>query len=217
VHLDGVAGRFNHRILEGLAMVRRGRPEGEQGGAAAASVIFGDVNLGGKLPITFPQSVGQLPDFYNYKPSRNRSYLQNGRAPLFPFGYGLSYTTFKFENVRVEPQTIRTGGSAKVFVDVTNTGNREGDEVAEMYIHQRVASTTRPVLELRGFRRVTLKPGEKTTVELPLTPDALSLVNADMHRVVEPGTFDIMVGPSSSQTTSVPLRVDDIPSEAAAR
>ncbi|HEY8672113.1 MAG TPA: glycoside hydrolase family 3 N-terminal domain-containing protein [Terriglobales bacterium] len=199
-------------ILEGWYL-------GEQGGAAAANVIFGDVTPGGKLPITFPQSVGQLPDFYNYKPSRNRSYLQNenGRAALFPFGYGLSYTTFKFENVRVEPQTIRTGGSAKVFIDVTNTGNREGDEVAEMYIHQRVASTTRPVLELRGFRRVTLKPGEKTTVELALTPDALSLVNADMHRVVEPGTFDIMVGPSSSQTTSVQLQVDDIPREAAAK
>ena len=196
-------------ILEGWYL-------GEQGGAAAASVIFGDVNPGGKLPITFPQSVGQLPDFYNYKPSRNRGYLQNGRAPLFPFGYGLSYTTFKFENLRVEPQTILTGGTAKVFVDVTNTGTREGDEVAEMFIHQRVASTTRPVMELRGFRRVTLKPGEKTTVELALAPDALSLVNADMHRVVEPGTFDIMVGPSSSQTNAVSLQVKDKPQEAAA-
>ncbi len=190
---------------------------GEQGGTAAANVIFGDVNPGGKLPITFPKSVGQLPDFYDYKPSRNRSYLQNGRQPLFSFGYGLSYTTFKFDNLRIEPQTILPGGTAKVSVDVTNTGTREGDEVAQLYIHQRVASVTRPVMELRGFKRVTLKPGEKTTVEFTLTQDSLSVLNIDMHRVVEPGTFDIMVGPSSVQITSVPLQVEERTHEAASK
>ena len=187
-------------ILEGWYL-------GQEGGTAAAQVLFGDVNPGGKLPITFPRSVGMLPDYYDHKPSANRSYLFVGRKPLFPFGYGLSYTTFKFENLKVTPATIGTAASTTVSVDVTNTGTREGDEVAEMYIHQRVASTTRPVMELRGFQRVHLKPGEKTTVKFPLTPRALSLVNADMHWVVEPGAFDVMVGPSSAETQKVSLEV----------
>ena len=194
-------------IKEHVPAILEGWYLGEQGGTAAANVIFGDVSPGGKLPITFPKSVGQLPDFYNYKPSRNRSYLQNGRAPLFPFGWGLSYTAFKFDNLRVEPAEIGTGATAKVSVEVTNTGTREGDEVAQLYIHQRVASVTRPVMELRGFKRVSLKPGENTTIEFTLTPDALSMLDEDMHRVVEPGTFDIMVGPNSAETSKVPLRV----------
>jgi beta-glucosidase len=202
-------------IKEHVPAILEGWYLGEQGGTAAANVVFGDVNPGGKLPITFPKSVGQLPDFYDYKPSRNRSYLLDpGRKPLFPFGYGLSYTTFKFDNLHVEPQTILPGGKAIVFVDVTNLGNREGDEVAQMYIHQRVASVTRPVMELRGFERVSLKPGERKTVEFGLTPEALSLLNEDMHRVVELGTFDIMVGPSSAETTSVPLYVQEPPAAA---
>jgi beta-glucosidase len=187
-------------ILEGWYL-------GEQGGAAAAKVLFGDVNPGGKLPITFPRSVGQLPAYYNRKPSAQRSYLFTGREPLFPFGWGLSYTTFKFDNLRVEPEAIRTGGTATVRVDVTNTGKRAGDEVAQLYINQRVASVTRPVKELRGFRRISLKPGERKTVEFTLGPDALSLLDVNLNRVVEPGEFDIMVGPNSAQTQSVLLRV----------
>ncbi len=187
-------------ILEGWYL-------GEQGGVAAARVLFGDVNPGGKLPITFPTSVGQLPDFYNHKPSRERQYLFTGNEPLFPFGYGLSYTTFKFDNLRVEPATILPGGNATVKVDVTNTGTREGDEVAQLYIHQKVASITRPVKELRGFHRVTLKPGEKTTVEFPLTPESLQLLDINMNPVVEPGMFDLMVGPNSGETQMITLEV----------
>ena len=221
-------------IKEQVPAILEGWYLGEQGGTAAANVIFGDVNPGGKLPITFPKSVGQLPDFYDYKPSRNRSYLQDvgtlevpagaakpapkmdscgpvplsvNRAPLFPFGYGLSYTTFKFANLRVDPPQIGIAGTANVSVDVTNTGTREGDEVAQLYVHQCVASITRPVEELRGFKRVTLKPGEKTTVEFTLTPKALALLGMDMRPVVEPGTFDIMVGPNSADTSSVALQV----------
>src|SRR6266568_496668 len=204
-------------IKEHVPAILEGWYLGEQGGTAAANVIFGDVNPGGKLPITFPTSVGQLPDFYNYKPSRNRSYLLNGREPLFPFGYGLNYTTFKFENLHVEPMTILPGGTARVSVDMTNTGSREGDEVPQMYIHQQIASVTRPVMELRGFKRVMLKPGEKATVEFTLTPESLSMLNEDMHRVVEPGKFDIMVGPSSAETTSVQLQVTDKTQEATAK
>jgi beta-glucosidase len=187
-------------ILEGWYL-------GQEGGTAAAQVLFGDVNPGGKLPITFPKSVGQLPDYYDHKPSMNRSYLFIGRKPLFPFGWGLSYTTFKFDNLRLDPPAIGPEGSTNVFVDVTNTGSREGDEVAQLYIHQKVASVTRPVMELCGFERVTLKPGEKKTVMFKLTPLDLQMLNRDMHWVVEPGAFDIMVGPSSVQTTTVPLEV----------
>jgi beta-glucosidase len=194
-------------VAEHVPAILEGWYLGEQGGVAAADVLFGDVNPGGKLPITFPHSVGQLPDFYNYKPSRNRSYLVTGRQPLFAFGYGLSYTSFKFENLRVDPPAIGVGGEAKVIVDVTNTGNREGDEVAQLYIHQQVASVTRPVEELRGFKRIALKPGERQTVEFKLSPDALSLLDVNMNRLVEPGAFDVMVGPSSAETIKATLQV----------
>jgi beta-glucosidase len=194
-------------IAEHVPAILEGWYLGQEGGTAAADVLFGDVNPGGKLPITFPHSVGDLPDFYNHKPSANRTYAFSTRKPLFPFGYGLSYTTFKFENLRVEPAQIQDGGTAKVSVDVTNTGSREGDEVPQLYIHQKIASVTRPVMQLRGFQRTTLKAGEKKTIEFTVTPDDLSLLNIDMHKVVEPGVFEIMVGPSSDQTTTIPLTV----------
>jgi beta-glucosidase len=189
-------------ILEGWYL-------GEEGGTAAAEVLFGDVNPGGKLPITFPKSVGQLPIYYNHKPSSLRHYVFSDRAPLFSFGYGLSYTTFRFDNLRVQPETIPPDGKATVRVEVTNTGGREGDEVAQLYVHQRVSSVTRAMIELRGFQRVHLKPGEKTTVEFAVTPDALSLWNLEMKRVVEPGTYDLLVGPESEETQSVPLQVTE--------
>jgi beta-glucosidase len=187
-------------ILEGWYL-------GQEGGTAAARVLFGDVNPGGKLPITFPRSVGQLPAFYDHKPSRNRSYIFTSREPLFPFGYGLSYTTFRFEDVRVEPSKIKAGEGTTVRVDVANTGTRAGDEVVQVYVHQRVASVTRPVRQLAGFRRIHLLPGEKTTVEVPLAPASLALPGPDMKPTVEPGIFDVMVGPSSADTTTVALHV----------
>jgi len=180
---------------------------GQEGGTAAAQVLFGDVNPGGKLAITFPHSVGDLPDFYNHKPSDNRTYEFSTREPLYPFGFGLSYTTFRFDNLRVEPSEIHNGGTAKVSVDVTNTGSRGGDEVPQLYIHQKIASLTRPVKELRGFQRITLKPGEKKTVEFTLTPDALSMLDVNMHKIIEPGIFEIMVGADSEHTQTVKLNV----------
>jgi beta-glucosidase len=194
-------------IAEKVPAILEGWYLGQEGGTAAANVIFGDVNPGGKLPITFPRSVGDLPDFYNHKPSANRTYAFSTRKPLYPFGYGLSYTTFAFSNLRIEPTQILSEGTAKVSVDVTNSGSREGDEVPQLYIHQRVAEVTQPVMQLKGFQRITLKPGEKKTVEFTITPDMLSIQNIDMHRVVEPGVFDIMVGPSSDQTSTVALTV----------
>ena len=194
-------------IAEHVPAIIEGWYLGQEGGTAAANILFGDVNPGGKLPITFPHSVGDLPDFYNHKPSANRSYTFSTRKPLFAFGYGLSYTTFKFENLRVEPAQIEVGGTAKVSVDVTNTGSREGDEVPQLYVHQKIASVTRPVMQLRGFQRTTLKAGERKTVEFTVGPDDLAMLNQDMHRVVEPGDFEIMVGPSSDQTSTVSLAV----------
>jgi len=194
-------------IAEHVPSVLEGWYLGQEGGTAAARVLFGDVNPGGKLPITFPHSVGDLPDFYNHKPSANRTYAFSTRKPLFPFGYGLSYTSFRFENLRVEPAEITAGGTAKARVDVTNSGSREGDEVPQLYIHQKIASVTRPVQQLKGFQRVSLKPGEKKTVEFTITPDMLSMLDADMYPVVEPGIFEIMVGASSDRTSSVPLHV----------
>ncbi len=180
---------------------------GQEGGTAAANVLFGDVNPGGKLPVTFPRSVGDLPAYYHRRPSANREYAFGNRKPLFPFGYGLSYTTFRFENLRVTPEKIALGGTAEVSVDVTNTGAREGDEVVQLYVHQKVASLTRPIQQLKGFERLTLRPGEKRTVELAVTPEMLSMLDRDMRRVVEPGIFELMVGPSSAQTTTVTLAV----------
>ncbi len=194
-------------ITEHVPAILEGWYLGQEGGTAAANVLFGDVNPGGKLPITFPRSVGDLPDYYNHKPSANRSYAFSTREPLYPFGFGLSYTTFRFENLRVAPEQIRSGGTALVSVDVTNTGSREGDEVPQLYVHQKVASVTRPVKQLAGFRRISLRPGETKTVEFAVGPDALSLINSDGHKVVEPGAFEIMVGPNSEQTSTVVLRV----------
>jgi beta-glucosidase len=180
---------------------------GEQGGTAAANVLFGDISPGGKLPLTFPRSVGQLPDFYDHKPSRNRSYEFVDSSPLFPFGFGLTYTTFRFDNLRVSSPKIKPSETATVSVDVTNTGGRAGDEVAELYIHQRVASVTQPVMALRGFRRLSLEPGQKMTVEFKLTPGDLSIYDQNMKRVVQPGMFDVRVGPSSDDTRQAQLEV----------
>jgi beta-glucosidase len=194
-------------IAEKVPAILEGFYLGEEGGTGAAEVIFGDVNPGGKLPITFPHTVGALPDFYNHKPTDNRGYEFSTRQPLFAFGFGLSYTTFHFDNLRVEPKEIFTGGTAMVSVDVTNTGKRAGDEVAELYVHPRVSSVTQPVMQLEGFERITLQPGEKKTVEFTVTPEMLSILNLDMNRVVEPGVYELMVGPSSDKTSTVRLSV----------
>jgi len=149
---------------------------GQETGTVAADVLFGDCNPGGKLPITFPRSVGHIPAYYYRKPSVVNDYLFASREPLFPFGYGLSYTTFRYDNLRVSPERIGPAGTARVSVDVTNTGSMEGDEVIQMYIRDMVSSVTRPVKELKGFKRITLKPGETRTVTLEVTPDKLSFV-----------------------------------------
>jgi beta-glucosidase len=182
---------------------------GQEGGTAAAEALFGETNPGGKLPISFPRSVGQLPVYYARKPTSFRPYNDGPREPLFTFGQGLSYTTFRVDEVKVTPASIPASGRAMVSARVTNTGARAGDEVIQLYIHDQVSSVTRPVKQLRGFRRVSLKPGESATVELPLGPEALRFTNAKMQRVVEPGVFDVMVGTSSEQLTKLTLEVTE--------
>jgi beta-glucosidase len=180
---------------------------GEQGGNAVADVLFGDVNPGGKLPVTIPRSVGQLPMFYNVKPSARRGYLFDTVEPLYPFGYGLSYTTFEIGAPRLSDDRIAVNGSVTVSVPVRNTGARAGDETVQLYVHQQVASVTRPVKELKAFRRITLAPGESTTVDFVLNSETFRMWNAAMQRVVEPGDFDVMVGPDSVQLKSVSLAI----------
>lgn len=182
---------------------------GEQGGPALAAVLMGDVNPGGKLPVTLPRSVGQLPMFYNHKPTAHRGYLFDTVEPLYPFGYGLSYTTFDLSPPRLSAASIPTDGSVTVSVDVTNTGKAAGDEVVQLYIRDKVSSVTQPVKELKGFKRITLKPGEKQTVELTLTPKSFRLWNDRMERVVEPGEIDIMTGANSVDLQTVTLTITD--------
>jgi beta-glucosidase len=170
---------------------------GQETGRSVADVLFGDYNPGGKLPISFPRSAGHVPVFYNYKPSARRGYLFDDVSPIYAFGYGLSYTSFAIQHATLKKKTIRTDGSTHVLVDVTNTGKREGTEVVQMYIRDVVSSATRPVKELKGFRKVRLGPGESTTVKFDITPELLAFYDIDMQYVVEPGDFEIMVGNSS--------------------
>jgi beta-glucosidase len=180
---------------------------GEQGGNAVADVLFGDVNPGGKLPVTIPRSVGQLPMFYNFKPSAHRGYLFDTAAPLYPFGYGLSYTSFEIGAPRLSDNHIDVGGSVTVSVPVRNTGARAGDETVQLYVHQMVSSVTRPIKELKAFRRITLGPGESKILAFVLTPEAFRMWNVSMQRVVEPGAFEIMVGPNSVDLKTVLLNI----------
>jgi beta-glucosidase len=187
----------NHYISRNVPAVFECWYLGQETGRAVAEVLFGDFNPGGKLPITFPRSAGHLPAFYNYKPMARRGYLFDDITPLYPFGYGLSYTTFAMKNLRLAKKKINRDGATRVLVDVTNTGKREGTEVVQLYIRDLVSSVTRPLKELKGFRKVSLQPGETKTVALDITPESLAFYDIDMNYVVEPGEFEIMVGNSS--------------------
>ena len=178
---------------------------GERGGEAVADVLFGNYNPSGRLAISVPRHSGQLPIYYNYKPGkahwiaeRGASYVDIPATPLYPFGYGLSYTNYEYSNLRIEPEAIRPGGEAKISVDVKNVGERAGVETVQLYIHEKYTPVATPVKQLRGFERVALEPGEKKTVTLILTPEDLQLLDIDMHWRVVPGDFEIMVGKSSA-------------------
>lgn len=189
------------------AIVEAWQP-GERGGQAVADVLFGDHNPSGRLAITIPRSVGQLPSYYNHRPSKSywveggwthtRGYVDMPGSPLYPFGFGLSYTQFRYSNARVNPAEIRTEGMARVSVDVENTGKQTGVETAQLYIRERFTPVATPVKQLRGFERVMLEPGQKQTVSFTLAPEDLQLLDQDMHWRIVPGMFDLMVGSSST-------------------
>lgn len=175
---------------------------GEEGGNAIADVLFGAVNPGGKLPISFPIAPGQIPVYYGHKPSGGRShwkgdYVEISTKPLYPFGYGLSYTRFEYTNLIVTPQQASAGQTISIRADIINTGERAGDEVVQLYVRVKRASVTRPVKELKGFKRLTLQPGETRTVTFELAVNQLAYYDRDMRLVIEPGPVDIMVGASS--------------------
>jgi beta-glucosidase len=192
---------------------------GEEAGNAFANILFGEVSPSGKLTITYPRSTGQIPVYYNHKPSAQYfNYVMQDKSPLFPFGYGLHYTSFNYSKPRVllAAATKKMGGtsmqpSARVYgtveVDVTNTGNMKADEIVQLYIHQKVSSVTRPVKELKDFTRITLDPGETKKVSFTIDAGKLAFWNADMQYVVEDGIFECMVGPSSADVQKVELKV----------
>ena len=178
---------------------------GERGGEAVADVLFGDHEPEGRLPITVPRHVGQLPVAYDFKPSKaywirdgwGKPYADMSPEPLFEFGHGLSYTRFAWSNLRIAPPAIGPGGSAEVSVDVANVGTRPGKEVVQLYLRDPVASVVVPVQRLRGFEKLALAPGEARTVRFTLGPRDLSLLDARLQWVVEPGAFEVAVGSSS--------------------
>jgi beta-glucosidase len=172
---------------------------GEQGGRAVADVLSGDYNPAGRLPITFPIAEGQLPLRYNHKPTgRGDDYLDLTGQPLFPFGFGLSYTTFEYSGLSIDPVTIGSGDTAVVQLTVRNTGTRAGDEVVQLYLRDVLASRARPVLELADFRRIHLAPGEARGIRFTLGPEQLKMLDAQLRPIVEPGTFRVLVGRSAS-------------------
>ncbi|CAN5500605.1 glycoside hydrolase family 3 N-terminal domain-containing protein [soil metagenome] len=187
------------------AILEAGFP-GPSGGNAIAETLFGDYNPGGKLSITYPKTVGQIEYNFPFKPGSQANQASKGRngagntrvnGSLYPFGFGLSYTSFEYSNLHVTPKEQHTQGTIEVTIDVTNTGNRAGDEVVQLYLKDKLSSVITYEMQLRGFERVSLKPGEKKTINFTLRPDDLALLDADMHWVVEPGTFEVLIGSSS--------------------
>lgn len=182
---------------------------GEFGGQAVAETLFGNRNPGGKLTITFPRSVGQLPDFYNFDPSKTTKYVDGNRTPQFPFGFGLSYTTFKYDGLSIKTPETGSSGDILVSVDVANTGNVEGDEIAQLYLHHDVSSVEVPDRALQGFSRIHLRPGEKKTVDFHLKPSQLAVWNVRHEWSVEKGPYTVFVGGSSQADLSASFTLSD--------
>ena len=178
---------------------------GTEGGNAIADVLFGDYNPSGKLPITFPRSVGQIPTYYSHlsigrpftpgKPGNYTSqYFDEGNSPLYPFGYGLSYTDFSLSDVRLSAKTLKPGATLTASVTVTNTGKRAGETVVQLYIQDVTASMSRAVKELKNFEKVMLNPGEQKVVQFTLSENDLKFYNAQLQHVAEPGEFNVQIG-----------------------
>ncbi|MCK4296038.1 MAG: beta-glucosidase BglX [Candidatus Marinimicrobia bacterium] len=204
-------------IVENVPAILESWFLGVQCGNAVADVLFGDYNPGGKLPVTFPRSVGQVPIYYNHKNTGRplnkfskytSKYIDLPSSPQFPFGYGLSYTKFNYSNLRINSGKISLSDSLVVEVEVKNHGDRTGDEVVQLYIHDLVASVTRPVKELKGFRRITLAPNENIKVKFVLHPEQLGFYNCEMEYITEPGKFEVMVGGNSVDLVKTTFEIE---------
>jgi beta-glucosidase len=185
------------RISERASAIVEAWFPGEEGGNAVADILFGDYNPGGKLPITIPQDVGQIPIYYSRRNSSFRDYVFMSAKPLFPFGHGLSYTKFDYSSLEIEPNKVGPAGKVAISFYVKNVGELKGDEVAQIYIHAKAVSVSRPIKELKGFRRITLEPGERRKITFTLHMDQVAFYDRDMRLVVEPGLYEVMVGSSS--------------------
>ncbi len=181
---------------------------GQETGHAVADIVFGRASPSGKLTVTFPRNVGQIPAYYDHQPSRFRHYVISDSTPLYPFGHGLTYASFSYKNLQVTPARMTPGGTARVSVEVTNTGAVSADEVVQLYIHAMTSLPVRPVLELKDFARVPLKPGETRIVIFDLSPDKLEAFDLKMQRTVQPGNFEVLVGRSSVDVLKAALQVD---------
>ena len=182
---------------------------GQETGNAIAGILFGDVNPSGHLPVTIARNVGQLPVYYYKTPAARRAYVFDDNTPLYPFGYGLSYTTFSFDKPSLDHDQVASNHTASVSIKVTNTGKRAGDEIVQMYIHHVVSSVVQPMIALRGFKRVHLEAGASTSVSFEVGFDELAILDAQMKRIVEPGPVDILIGSSSTDTSSVRLTINE--------
>ena len=196
-------------LTEQVPAIVEGWYLGQETGNAIADVLFGDVNPSGHLPVTIARNVGQLPVYYYKTPAARRGYVFDDNSPLFPFGFGLSYTSFSFGKPSLDRDRISTHETAKASVTVTNTGGKGGDQVVQMYVHHGVSSVVQPVMVLRGFKRVHLEPGASTTVSFDVGADQLSILDAQMSKTVESGPIDILIGSSSAETSSVRLTVTE--------
>lgn len=184
-------------VVERCSAVLEAWYPGEEGGNAVADILFGHYNPGGRLPISFPRDVGQIPVNYNMKPSSFRNYISMEAKPLFSFGHGLSYTGFEYSSLGIEPDKTGPTGKIRISFKIKNVGGRTGDEVVQLYVRDVVASVTRPLMELKGFRRISLEPGETKGIEFTLFAEQLAFYDQYMRLIVEPGEFDVMVGSSS--------------------
>lgn len=181
---------------------------GQETGNAVAGVLFGDVNPSGKLPVTVARSVGQLPAYYYHTPKARLGYVYRENSPLYPFGFGLSYTSFSYGKPTLDRPRIKADGTATVSVSVTNSGDRAGDEIVQMYVHPKVSSVAQPVQRLAGFERIHLKKGETKVVRFPVSQEQLAILNREMKHVVEPGIFELSVGTNVQKLDKVELTVD---------
>ena len=175
--------------------------DGEEGGTAIADVLFGDYSPSGRIPYTVYSSDRGLPPMNEYEVSKGFTYMYFGGKPLFAFGHGLSYTTFDYNNLKISPAQVQGNGTVQIQIDVKNTGQVPGDEVAQLYVHNRDSKVTQPKEQLQGFERVSLKPGETKTLNFSMPVEQLSYWDTDKHQyVINPGTFEVMVGGASDDT-----------------